>query len=96
MFPEYKMGLPAPENDAKPPTFDEMRAAINRGQRDRALIAQCLRQAEYIGLSGEDKYVLLAYQALIALENIHKQHMRTISLMPTPPTFATGEQGDKV
>ena len=84
MFPEIKMGLPPHNNVAKPPTFDEMRAAITKGQRDSALIAQCLRQAEYMGLSGEDKYVILAYQALIQLEETHKRLMHFVSLMPNP------------
>lgn len=87
MFPEYRLGLPAPDKDAKPLTFDEMRAAIAKGQRDSALIAQCLRQADYLGLSGEDKYVLLAYQALVHLEDVHKRLMHAVSLMPMPASF---------
>lgn len=87
MFPDIKMGLPPHDDITKPPTFDEMRAAIEKGRRDSALIAQCLRQAEHMGLSGEDKYVMLAYQALIQLGSTHQQLMRVVSLTPGPITF---------
>ena len=43
------------------------------GARDSALIRQCLDTAHYAGMSGEDTYVLLAYQALIQLENTYRQ-----------------------
>ena len=93
MFPEYKQGIEPHGDFTKPPTFDEMRAAINKGQRDSALIAQALRTAEHLGLSGEDKYVLLAYQALIQLEATHKRLMQCVNLMPVMPKFEI--PGDK-
>lgn len=86
MFPEYRLGIePIKDNDA--PTFDQMREAIYNGQRDSALIKGTLDSANYLGLSGEDKYVLLAYQALIHLEDSHKRLMRVVSLTPGPITF---------
>jgi hypothetical protein len=86
MFPEYKMGI-APVDGDRVPSFDEIRAAIEKGRRDSPLIAQALRQAERLGLSGEDKYVMLAYQALIHLDDTHKRLMRVVSLTPGPITF---------
>jgi hypothetical protein len=89
MFPEYKMGIDPikPAGEFPPPTFGEMRVAIDRGRRDSAVIAQALRQAEHMGLSGEDKYVLLAYYALTHLEDTHKRLMKMVSLTPSSTTF---------
>lgn len=60
---------------SNPPLFDEMRAAIYQGQRDSALIRNCLNQADYRGWSGEDRYVMLAYHALVMLETLHKREL---------------------
>jgi len=79
-----KLGLePIKDNDV--PTFDQMREAIYQGSRDSHLIRGSLDAARYRGLSGEDTYVLLAYQALIHLESVHKRLMRMVSLTPMPP-----------
>lgn len=64
------------------PFFDEMRAAINRGQRDSALIRNCVTQADYNGLNGEDRYVLLAYHTLVMLEQLHKREMVILKGLP--------------
>jgi hypothetical protein len=92
MFPEMRMGLQAKQPDPaakdwKPLSFDDMRQAISEGSRDSALINQCLRQAEYMGLSGEDKYVMLAYQALVMLEEYWKRCNQFVALSPNPPPF---------
>lgn len=97
MFPEMRMGLQAKQPDPtakdwKPLSFDEMRQAILEGRRDSSLIDQCLRQAEYMGLSGEDKYVLLAYSALIALEQQHKIVSRFVNLTPNPVPILRGDE----
>lgn len=94
MFPtQMCLGLPKPEgNDDIPPSLNEMRAAITRGQRDSALIRSCFMGAEVQGLSGEDKYVLLAYHALRVLEDTHQRLSRFIELSPMPPMIIPLQQ----
>ena len=87
IFPEIRMGIPEPKTAAEVNAradINGMRQAILRGQRDSALIASCLRQAEYVGLNGEDTYVLVAYHALIALEKAHQQVSEFVRLTPNP------------
>lgn len=90
MFNEIHMGLPRPPLDeqlkiqANP---DAMRKAIEHGRLNSALIQSCLTSARYAGLSGEDKYVTLAYHALLALEDAHKQLTKALSCMPVSPIF---------
>jgi hypothetical protein len=64
---------------------NEMRRRIEKARRDSALIAQTLRNAEYEGWSGEDKYVVLAYRALVALERLHKQMLSYMQQATAPP-----------
>jgi hypothetical protein len=80
-------GLPTPrtEEERLTPTMDGMRQAIARGSRDSALIRNCLNAAEYRGLSGEDKYVLLAYHALVELEKFWQQTVELRMKLPNPP-----------
>lgn len=82
MFGDIQIGLKAQE---MPKDVDGMRRAIEAGRRDSALIATCLRQAEYNGMSGEDKYVLLAYQALVMLESYAQNTLKMAALSPVPP-----------
>jgi hypothetical protein len=58
--------------------LNELRKAIDRGQRDSVLIYRCLLQAQYAGLSGEDTYALLAYEALCQLEE-YAQRTRSLA-----------------
>lgn len=90
-FGDMKMGLKRPE------TLDEqlaiqadvsaMRKAITFGQRDSALINRCLRVAEHNGLSGEEMYVLLAYNALLQLEDFWRNHVKLGALDIRGPTM---------
>ena len=82
MFDNIQIGLSSQE---MPKDVNGMRQSIETGRRDSALIATCLRQAEYNGLSGEDKYVLLAYQALVMLETYAQNTLRMAALSPVPP-----------
>ena len=85
---QMTMGIPRPKNEAETKaqaTLDGMRQAIWHGQRDSALIKNALLAAEYAGMSGEDKYTLLAYHALVALEELYGEHLKWISLSPRPP-----------
>ena len=45
-------------------TPNEMRAAINRLARDDALTGYVMHMADLHGMSGEDRYTMLAYHAL--------------------------------
>lgn len=84
MFPDIKLGI-EPIKDSEVPSLDDMRKAIAHGGLDSHLIRGTLNSARYRGLSGEDTYVLLAYQALIHLESTHKRLMKMVSLTPMPP-----------
>jgi hypothetical protein len=48
--------------------IETMRKAINDSRLDSILIRQCFQFAEDNGLSGEEAFLMLAYQALIRLE----------------------------
>jgi hypothetical protein len=67
-------GLARPESredteDAS--TIAGMRRAIEKSARSSQLIAECLKEAEKDQLSREEIYVLLAYRALVELEDKH-------------------------
>jgi hypothetical protein len=83
MFSDMKMGLPQPTEPVT--SLNEMRIAIEQGARDSSLIHQAMESARYQGLSGEDKYVLLAYHALLVLEDFHKRTLRFMELSPSVP-----------
>jgi len=79
------VGLPKPDNAEEivaNADFNSMRVAIMTGARDSVLISQVMRQADYMGLSGEDRYTALAYQALIQLEHHAQRELHMASLMP--------------
>jgi hypothetical protein len=65
-----------------PPSFDEMRKRIREGARDSSLIHNCMYTADHQGLSGEDRYVLLAYHALIELERQHELVNKFVACTP--------------
>ena len=94
-FPDMKMGL------ERPATLDEqlkiqadvsaMRKAITFGQRDSALINRCLRVAEHNGLSGEETMVLLAYHALLQVEDFWRDRLKLSALDIHAPTMREGK-----
>lgn len=85
MFPDIKLGI-EPIKDSEVPSLDDMRKAMAH------LIRGALYSARYRGLSGEDTYVLLAYQALIHLEDTHKRLMKVVSLMPPMPPIVMPQE----
>jgi len=92
------MGIPAPEgmqetNDVA--TVEGMRRAIFRASRDSALIHANLYNADMRGLSGEDRYVVLAYNALVHLESLHQQMMQHTMFNPDPPAIFTDKKDGK-
>jgi hypothetical protein len=54
-------------------SIDAMRKRIHEGSRSSSLIQNCFNQSFYRGLSGEDQYVLLSYNALMLLEVLNRQ-----------------------
>jgi hypothetical protein len=60
-----------------------MRRAIEQdGSREGSLIGECLDAARARGLSGEETYVFLAYQALLRLEETHQRHIYLSDIVP--------------
>ena len=60
-----------------------MRRAIEQdGAREGGLIGECLDAARARGLSGEETYVFLAYQALLRLAETHERHIYLSDVAP--------------
>ena len=77
-----QLGIQKPEKE--PASMDEMRQAIDRASRDSSLIRNALEAAQWKGMSGEDKYVLLAYSALRELERHYQANMDWLMTQPSP------------
>ena len=83
-----RMGIPRPKTAEEinaQATIDGMRKAIWESQRDSVLIKNALITADYAGMSGEDRYVFLAYHALVALEEVHGEFTKWVAKSPRPP-----------
>lgn len=83
-----QVGIPKPETAEEvngAATVDGMRRAILRSRRDSSVIANVLHSAELNGLSGEDTYAMLAYHALLMLEEAWRRELDTAFLHPLPP-----------
>ena len=75
LYSRLALGLPRPESpeDTKDATtIPGMRRAIERSASSSQLIAECLKEAERRRLGREEIYVLLAYRALVELEDKHR------------------------
>lgn len=83
-----QFGIPPQEKEPK--DINEMRLAIDRAGLECALINRSLCHARYRGLSGEDKYTLLAYYALLELHRLHKANMEW-SMLQTTRSFVMPE-----
>ena len=77
LWPDVRLGIKPSET--KSPTLDEMRAAIKQGEWHSALIHALFVQADIRGLNGEDRYTLLAYHALVSLEQYHQRTLQLAS-----------------
>jgi hypothetical protein len=84
---------PEAPNDAEGVTA--MRLAIEQdGAREGSLVAECLEAARARGLSGEETYVFIAYQALLRLQETHERHVYLsdvapfLESVPSPPGVA--------
>lgn len=73
------LGIPVPETAraaADEATIAGMRRAIGAAYRDSPIVRKCMMMADRDGLSGEDRYTLLAYHALRALEDQYQETLR--------------------
>jgi hypothetical protein len=60
-----------------------MRRAIEQdGAREGSLVGECLEAARARGLSAEETYVFIAYQALLRLEETHQRHIYLSDIAP--------------
>lgn len=82
-------GLPTP--DKEPETVDEMRQAILRAYRDDSTIHAVFQTADHRGMSGEDRYAMLAYYALRRIHDLDKMVFRFASVMPAQQFPLNGE-----
>lgn len=92
------MGIPAPRNKTETEeqsTADGMRRAIYLAQRDSALVREIMIRADVMGLSGEDRYVALAYNALVQLERVHQSLLDHVMKSPTAPLIFTDRKDGK-
>jgi hypothetical protein len=93
-FFRLQMGIRRPktaEEEKQHATLDGMRKAIEMAQRDSPLIRACLDSARYNGMNGEDTYTMLAYHALVALEDHYRRHSELLNLLPVPPIVVPRE-----
>jgi hypothetical protein len=70
--------------DSLPPTPTEMRQAIFEASHESALVRNIMYTADHLGATAEDRYTMLAYHALIALETYYKRTLELTMLMPNP------------
>ena len=82
--------LTRPEAPQDAESVAVMRWAIEQdAAREGSLAGECLAAAQAAGLSAEDTYVFLAYQALLRLEEHQQRNMYLSDLAPAvqpPPT----------
>lgn len=67
-------------------TLDEMRAEINKHSVMDVMTASCMRAADYAGMSGEDRYTLLAYNALKS-RDLLSRHLESVARLDFPAFF---------
>lgn len=81
-WPKITLGIPPQKEEPK--DVREMRRIIDRAGRDCGIINRTECTARHLGLSGEDKYTLLAYYALLELHSLHEANMKWLMLQPSP------------
>jgi hypothetical protein len=83
-FPEMQVGVKRPETSEQQieiqADISAMRRAIARARRESSLINRSLQVAEIQGLSGEETYVLIAYNALIQLQEMWEYQIKLARL----------------
>ena len=69
---------------------EQMRAEIYRMRRDNSIVARSLDSADYLGLSSEDRYTILAYHALERCESLTKTIEQYVRITPSTFLISTG------
>ena len=69
-------------------TVNEMRAEISRLMRHNTMVRVTATQAMQQGLSGEDRYVLLAYHSLKLLGQMKEHLLEDLYTRVNPPMVA--------
>ena len=82
LFSRLMFGLPkphTPEEARDAASIAGMRRAIETAARNSRLIQECMKVSETQRLAREEIYVLLAYRALVELEETHQalERLRT-------------------
>lgn len=77
-----QVGIEKPEKE--PTSIDEMRKAITVASQHSSIVRNAMMSADYQGLSGEDRYAMLAYYALRQLESTHRHLMAYVNITPGP------------
>lgn len=87
-FPQMRIGIePKEPRNGEIVTCDEMRRRIHEAAHESALILNCLRAADYNGMSAEDRYTMLSYHALVALETYYKRVLDFTMKNPNAPVI---------
>lgn len=75
-------------------TPSQMRAQMldRGGLFGRPLVHSVMMRADYIGLSAEDRYTVLAFLALRQLQDAERQLIDVLSVSPTSCAFVVGER----
>jgi hypothetical protein len=93
MEPDTTVWLVRPEAPLEAEDVEAMRRAIEEDSaREGSLASQCLDAARAHGLSGEETYLLLAYQALLRLEETQQRSLY-ISDLSSGGQAANGKRG---
>ena len=84
-----QVGIEKPAQEPK--SIDDMRKLIMEASRDSSLIHAAMQAADYQGLSGEDRYAMLAYRALRSYEDAFQRQLQMLNTMPMPPFIVRDE-----
>ena len=82
---DLQIGISPPEMmEMHPPTAATMRQRIYDAMRNSPLIMNIMQVSDQEGWSGEDRYVALAYHALVQLEDLNQRHLEWVRRTPNP------------
>jgi ABC-type tungstate transport system permease subunit len=77
---QITIGMPKEHWHAVTP--EQMRAAIFKSARDSSLVRSVMMAADLNGWSAEDRYTMLAYEALRMLERYAQVNIEMLAMMP--------------
>lgn len=74
----------------------EMRQAIAKAMHESHLVRNIMYAADYAGATAEDRYTMLAYHSLVALETYYQKCLQMTMLFPSPIVMPAGNAGEPV